>query len=183
MPERSIETLLAEHSWLESKTPNRLHRIREDRSAEQAVAPRRPSGRDELSLDTSPARSTVEHFVLIHPYRPQRAGCSPGLVPRRVGIGDQQRPARRPASIARRDVQQIDVEQQDIAGLAFQDQRIRSRVPYLAAMGARHELRAAIRGAKRIEEGKRGNLFGELRIGAVSMQLLRPAAGTRFASL
>ena len=34
-------------------------------------------------------------------------------------VGHQQRPARRPASIARRAVQQIDIEEQYVAGVAF----------------------------------------------------------------
>jgi hypothetical protein len=64
------------------------------------------------------AQSNVEQLILIHAHGPQRTGLSPILLLRRGGIGDQQRPARRPAAIARRAVQEIDIEQQDIASLA-----------------------------------------------------------------
>jgi hypothetical protein len=50
-------------------------------------------------------------------------------------------------------------------------------------MGAGHQLRGAILGPERIEEGKRGNLVGELDVGSVSMQFLRAATHTRLTPL
>jgi hypothetical protein len=105
---------------------------------------------------------------------------------RRFAKGDQQRSGRRPVSVARRAVHQIDVEQQDVAGLAALRtlcQRIHWRMLGLAAMRARHELGGAVPGPKRVEECQRGNRFGELAVGSVSTQILRAAARTRFAPL
>ena len=53
----------------------------------------------------------------------------------------------------------------------------------LAAMRARRKLRGAVMRPKRVEESQRGNRLGEPGIGAVAMQLLRPAAGARFTPL
>ena len=82
-------------------------------------------------------------------------------------------------------MQQIDVEQQNVAGLAFHAlcRRIARRVLGLDAMRARHELRGAVLGPERIEERQGGNRLGELAVGSVAMQLLRAAARPRLTTL
>jgi uncharacterized protein YdeI (YjbR/CyaY-like superfamily) len=79
-------------------------------------------------------------------------------------------------------VQQVDVEQQDVAGLAFHNlcQRLRQRVLWPAAMRARDDLRSTVRGAERVEERQRGNHFGG---DSVAVQILRAAALARFSPL
>jgi hypothetical protein len=82
-------------------------------------------------------------------------------------------------------VQQIDVEQQNVARLTFQTlcQRIHCSVLRPGTVRARHELRGAVLGPERVEERQRGNRIGEVAVGAVSMQLLRAAARPRLTTL
>ncbi len=162
--------------------------VRAGGSGERLIAQHDFAGTYEMTkaaVRPAPLHSRSNTSPLSHSHRPQRTGVAPILLRRGFGIGDQQRPARRPASIAGRAMQQIDVEQQNVAGLAFHApcQRIRWRVLCLDAMGARHELRGAVLGPERIEERQGGNRFGELAVGSVAMQLLRAAARPRLTTL
>jgi len=78
-------------------------------------------------------------------------------------------------------MQQVDVEKQDVAGLAFH--ALLRRIHGPGAMGARHQPRGAIVRPERVEECQRGDPVGALAIEPVTMQRLHAAPRPRLASL